>query len=85
MLPAFAVIGLGADATKALVISQVVLSFALPIPMIALVIFTRSPTLMGEFKNSAFIDVITTGAAAMILILNVVLLWQTFGVPVSMR
>ena len=41
MLPAFVVVGLGANATNALVISQVVLSIALPLPMIALVMFTR--------------------------------------------
>ena len=33
--------GLGVNATKALVVSQVVLSIALPLPMIALLIFTR--------------------------------------------
>ncbi|MGF6971196.1 Mn2+/Fe2+ NRAMP family transporter [Paraburkholderia sp. WC7.3g] len=37
MMPAFLVVGLGVNATQALVISQVVLSFALPIPMVALV------------------------------------------------
>src|ERR1700688_2416641 len=39
MLPAFVVVGVGVDATKALVVSQVVLSLALPVPMIALVLF----------------------------------------------
>src|SRR5208282_3282496 len=41
MLPAFIIVALGADPTNALVLSQVVLSIALPFPMIALVIFTR--------------------------------------------
>lgn len=40
MLPAFIVVARGVSATKALIYSQVVLSFALPVPMIALVIFT---------------------------------------------
>src|SRR6516162_6013465 len=40
MAPAFVVVGLGVNATKALVISQVVLSIALPLPMIALILFT---------------------------------------------
>ena len=44
MVPAFIVVGLGVNATNALVISQVVLSIALPIPMIALLIFTQRPT-----------------------------------------
>src|ERR1700733_8079282 len=49
MLPAFAVVALGADATNALVISQVVLSIALPLPMISLLIFTRRVDIMGRF------------------------------------
>ena len=36
MVPALVVVALGVNATRALVISQVVLSFALPVPMIAL-------------------------------------------------
>ena len=51
MLPAFVVVGLGADATNALVISQVVLSIALPLPMISLLIFTRRRDIMGQFAN----------------------------------
>ena len=51
MLPAFVVVGLGANATNALVISQVVLSIALPLPMIALIIFTRRRDIMGAFAN----------------------------------
>src|SRR5262249_15563124 len=43
MIPAFVVVGLGIDATNALVISQGVLSITLPLPMIALLKFTRRP------------------------------------------
>jgi manganese transport protein len=52
MVPAFVVVAMGVNATKALVISQVVLSIALPLPMISILIFTRRPDLMGEFANS---------------------------------
>ena len=52
MMPAFVVVALGVNATQALVISQVVLSFVLPVPMIALVLFTRRRDIMGEFANS---------------------------------
>jgi manganese transport protein len=82
MLPAFVVIGLGVNATKALVLSQVVLSFALPIPMIALVMFTRRRDLMGEFVNGRLTDATAIIGACIILILNVVLLLQTFGAAV---
>ncbi len=40
MVPAFVVVALGANSTNALVISQVILSLALPLPMISLLIFT---------------------------------------------
>ncbi len=82
MLPAFAVIMWGVNPTEALVYSQVVLSFALPIPMVALVLFTRNRTIMGEFANSRLIDIGAIVGATVILTLNVVLLLQTFGIPI---
>ena len=53
MLPAFVVVGFGVDSTQALVLSQVVLSIALPLPMIALLFFTGRADIMGRFVNSA--------------------------------
>jgi manganese transport protein len=82
MLPAFVVVGLGVNATSALIVSQVVLSFALPLPMIALVLFTRRRDLMGEFANSRLLSALAVSGTAVILALNIVLLLQTFGVPV---
>lgn len=82
MVPAFVVVGLGVNTTEALVISQVVLSFALPIPMVALVLFTRRTDIMGEFANRRLTDVAAIGGTAVILVLNVVLLLQTFGVGI---
>jgi len=82
MLPAFVVVWLGVNATQALVFSQVVLSFALPIPMIALVLFTRRRDIMGRFANGRLTDVGAVVGMVIILALNVVLLLQTFGVPI---
>lgn len=82
MLPAFVVVGLGVNATEALVISQVVLSFALPIPMVALVLFTRRRDIMGEFANSRLTDVAAILGTVVILTLNVVLLLQTCGLSI---
>jgi len=42
MIPALIAIYLGLDPTRTLVISQVVLSFTLPIPVITLIVFTRN-------------------------------------------
>ena len=82
MLPALVVVAIGVDATKALVISQVVLSFALPIPMVALVLFTRRRDIMGEFANSRVVDAAAILGTGVILILNAVLLLQMLGIPI---
>jgi manganese transport protein len=82
MLPAFVVVGLGANATNALVISQVVLSIALPLPMVALVMFTRRRDIMGSFVNRGLTSVAAIGGTVVVLLLNALLILQTFGVPI---
>jgi len=78
MAPAFVVIGLGADPSRTLVISQVVLSFGIPFALVPLVVFTSKRELMGVLVNAKA----TTAAAALvggvIISLNVFLLVQTF-------
>jgi manganese transport protein len=81
MLPAFVVIGVGANATSALVISQVVLSIALPLPMIALIVFTRRRDIMGSFANGRLIQVLAVAATAVVVLLNVLLIMQIFRLP----
>ncbi len=82
MLPAFVVVALGANPTRALVISQVVLSFALPLPMISLLIFTRRTDIMGQFVNSRLIQTAALLGTALVLVLNVFLILQTLEVPI---
>jgi manganese transport protein len=82
MIPAFVVVALGVNATTALVVSQVILSIALPVPMIALVFFTRRSDIMGQFVNRKLTDVVAIGGTIVVLVLNVVLLLQIFGVAV---
>jgi manganese transport protein len=82
MLPAFVVVGLGANATNALVISQVVLSIALPLPMVALLMFTRRSDVMGHFANSGLTNFAAVAGTVLVLSLNVVLILQTLGVPI---
>jgi manganese transport protein len=79
MAPAFIVVALGVNATDALLYSQVALSFALPVPMIALVIVTSRREIMGAFVNSRRVAIAAGAATVAILALNVVLLLQTFG------
>lgn len=80
MAPAFVVAALGVNATDALLYSQVVLSFALPVPMIALVIVTSRRDIMGAFANSRRTTMAAIAATIVILALNAMLLLQTFGV-----
>ena len=77
MLPAFIVIALGVEPTKALVLSQVVLSIALPLPMISLIIFTSRTDVMGAFTNRAATRTLAILATAIVLGLNAVLIYQT--------
>jgi manganese transport protein len=80
MLPAFVVVALGVNATKALVISQVVLSIALPLPMIALIIFTGRRDIMGAFVNGRLTRVAALVGTAVVLLLNIFLIVQTLGI-----
>jgi manganese transport protein len=82
MVPAFVVVGLGANATNALVISQVVLSLALPLPMVALLIFTRNADIMGRFANSRLTHAAAIAGTVIVLLLNAFLILQTLGVTI---
>lgn len=79
MLPAIAVVAAGVDATRALVISQAVLSLVLPVPMVALLILSRRRAVMGDFTAGAWTSAAAGIAALVTLILNVTLLVQTAG------
>jgi len=82
MAPAFVVVALGVNATSALVVSQVVLSIALPVPMIALVIFTARADIMGEFVNRRRTTIVAVACMTLVLVLNAVLIAQTFGLAI---
>ena len=83
MLPAVAVVAWGVNATQALVASQVVLSLVLPVPMIALLVLAGRRDIMGSFVVRGWTRLGTVVAAALVLGLNIILLLQTVGVPIS--
>ena len=60
-----------------LVLSQVILSMQLSFAVIPLVIFTNSKEKMGEFANNTFLKIIVWFVSAIILILNIYLLFTT--------
>jgi manganese transport protein len=76
MAPAVVIAALGVDATETLVISQVVLSLVLPVPMLTLIAFTNRASIMGAMANSRPVAIAATVAAIAILGLNTLLLFE---------
>ena len=78
IVPSLIVIFLGFDLTRTLVLSQVVLSFGLPFAIIPLVLFTRSPKIMGALVNRRVTTFFAILIAVLIVSLNIYLIFQTF-------
>jgi manganese transport protein len=75
MIPAFAV-ALCCNTMSAMILSQVVLSFILPLPMIALLVLSRRKSVMGDFAMGKRIAIAASAATALIIVLNGILIWQ---------
>jgi manganese transport protein len=78
VVPALVVLGAGHDPTQALIISQVVLSFGIPFALVPLILLTRQPALMGGWVNRSRTTVLASGAAVIIILLNVLLISLAF-------
>jgi manganese transport protein len=78
LAPALVVLAIGVDPTRALVVSQVVLSFGIPFALIPLLIIARRREVMGALVNPAWLTAIASVLAAMIIALNLFLLHQLF-------
>ena len=78
LAPALIVLALGIDPTKALVISQVVLSFGIPFALVPLLLIARRREVMGSLVNPAWLTAIAAVLAGLIIALNVFLLEQVF-------
>ncbi|MGH3278196.1 MAG: Nramp family divalent metal transporter [Trebonia sp.] len=74
MLPALVVLALGFSPTRALVLSQVFLSFGIPFALIPLVAFTAQRRVMGALANRRRTTIAAAAVAAIIVTLNVYLL-----------
>ena len=80
MVPAMVLIASNFDPSRALVLSQVLLSFGIPFALIPLVMFTRDKKLMGNLANSRWTNYAAYAVAGGIIGLNVFLLYQTLAV-----
>ncbi|MGH3723266.1 MAG: Nramp family divalent metal transporter [Mycobacterium sp.] len=79
LLPALAILAVGVDPTRALVVSQVVLSFGIPFALIPLIRLTSDRRLMGMDVNHRMTTMLGWIIAALITILNAVLIFLTLA------
>ena len=78
MAPALAVLAIGVNPSRSLVISQVILSFGIPFALIPLLIFCRNRNVMGALVNHRLTTAVAAVVVALIVSLNVFLIYQTF-------
>ena len=76
MLPAIAILALGLNPTSTLVLSQVVLSFGIPLALVPLVMLTSRSDIMGAHVNRTLTTILAWSCAIVISALNVFLLGQ---------
>jgi manganese transport protein len=78
MLPGVIVVLIGVNPMKALLMSQVCLSFVLPVAILSMLVITSRKDLMGEFVNSPATKALGCAITVMIVGLNGLLLFLTF-------
>lgn len=79
MMPALIVIGFGVNPMYALVLSQVILSFMLPFPIVQMLIIAKRKDIMGILVNKGIVRIFGILIATAIIILNAVLLYLTIA------
>lgn len=77
LLPVLAILAIGVDPSRALVLSQVVLSFGIPFALIPLIRLTSDRVLMGDDANHRMTTALGWVVATLITLLNVVLIYLT--------
>jgi manganese transport protein len=82
MVPAVVVVACGVNATQALILSQIVLSLILPLPMVALLVLGSRRSVMGSWTTRPLTNAVAIVACVLVLALNVLLLLQTAGIPI---
>ncbi|WP_194166498.1 Nramp family divalent metal transporter [Mycolicibacterium sp. P9-22] len=77
LIPALVILAIGVDPSRALVLSQVVLSFGIPFALIPLIRLTSNRALMGADINHRVTTALGWLVAGVITVLNVVLIYLT--------
>ncbi|MGV2622939.1 UNVERIFIED_CONTAM: Nramp family divalent metal transporter [Halobacillus marinus] len=78
MIPPLAIILSGVNATKALVASQVVLSFGIAFALVPLIMFTSNREIMGGLKNHRMTTAAAWVISFIVILLNAYLIVDTF-------
>lgn len=78
LLPALLILWLYPNPTWALVVSQVALSFGIPLAVIPLAVYTRRRELMGKYRDNTVMCWIMGAISLLIIALNLLLVVLTF-------
>ena len=78
LAPAFVILAIGIEPTRALVISQVVLSFGIPFALVPLLLIARKREVMGALVNPSWLTAFAGTIAVAIIGLNLFLLFELF-------
>ncbi|HVO93992.1 MAG TPA: Nramp family divalent metal transporter [Terriglobales bacterium] len=76
LLPALAIIAMGFDPFRILIVSQIALSTVLPFALIPLLLLTTRPSIMGNYTNGWLQNVCAVIATVVILLFNFMLVWS---------
>ena len=79
VIPALAVVGMKLDPLKILLLSQVALSFTLPFALVPLIMLTRRSQIMSDLVNNKLTNGMAYVVTAIIIGLNVLLIYQQLG------
>ncbi len=77
--PSILIIAIGLEPTRVLVISQVLLSFGLPVTIFSLLRFSADRRLMGSLVNARLTSILLGAAAIFVSVLNLFLIIKTIA------
>jgi manganese transport protein len=79
MLPSLVILAIGTDVGRALIYSQVALSFGIPFALVPLLVIVRDRLLLGVTVSNRAVTVLLAGVTLLVTSLNVFLLLQALG------
>lgn len=75
IIPSIVLLAIGVNPTRALIFSQIALSFGIPFALVPLAVATSSRQIMGAERNSRLVTWLIGGITAAVSALNIVLIW----------